>query len=755
MTIHKGFAVAVLFVWLGSLGLMAAQDAPGGPSPDAGAPPMASGPGPEDQQGAPNGQMASPSQDTPQEVPPSQDAPSRVIRLQYQSGSVSIQPHGVDDWVAGTLNRPLTTADNVWADKDSRAELSLGSAVMRIDSETSLTLANIGDNAVQVQLHQGALSVHVRKLFNGETYEVDSPNQAFTISEAGDYRFDVDPNGDATVVTIWRGRGQSTGQGPAVDLAAGQQARFTNGNSMQHETHPAPAPDGFDQWCMSRDHRQDNSQSARYVGQGTVGYEDLDEYGTWKDVPDYGPVWTPTVVAPGWAPYSDGQWIYVAPWGWTWQDYAPWGFAPFHYGRWAYFGGVWGWAPGPYYARPYYAPALVGWFGGPRWGVGVGFGFGFGFGFGGGFGWCPLGWREPFYPWYGASRGYFRNVNITNTRITNINHVTNNFYNNHVGGYNAAHMANINHPGAFNAMSRDAMMHSQSVAKSGVHVPASAARNAPALSHVNSAAQPSRSAMLGSRTTTAPRSAAASRPTVSHMTPPASLANAHPNSSGANRASGNISRPAGNAGNFGANRAGNQSAARPSGSMASPGGHYVPRPPSNYNVGNRSGSGTSSMARENASRPESNISSSRNEGGSRPGASQMASNRSVPRPPAGFNSGNSHYDGASQGSRYGGNGGYGSRSNGSYSSRAYGGYGGGNYGRGSYGGSPYGGRSGGYGNYGSHGGYGNYGGSHGGYPGGHSSGGGSPHSSGGAGGHAGGGGGGHSGGGSHGGGGHR
>ena len=738
MTISKGFAVAVLFVWLGSLGLMAAQDAPGGPSPDAGAPPMASGPGPEDQSGAPNGQMSSPSQDAPQEVPPSQDAPSRVVRLQYQSGSVSIQPHGVDDWVAGTVNRPLTTADNIWADKDSRAELSLGSAVMRIDSETSLTLANIGDNAVQVQLHQGALSVHVRRLFNGETYEVDSPNQAFTITEAGDYRFDVDPNGDSTVVTIWKGRGHSTGQGPAVDIAAGQQVRFTNGTSMQHEVHPPPAPDGFDQWCMSRDQRQDNSRSARYVGQGTVGYEDLDEYGTWKDVPDYGPVWTPTVVAPGWAPYSDGQWIYVAPWGWTWQDYAPWGFAPFHYGRWVYYGGGWGWAPGPYYARPYYAPALVGWFGGPHWGVGIGFGFGFGFGFGGGFGWCPLGWHEPFYPWYGASRGYFRNVNITNTRITNINHVTNNFYNNHIGGYNAAHMANINHPGAFNAMSRNAMMNSQSVAKSGVHVPASAARNAPALSHVNSAAQPSHSAMLGARTTSAPRSAAASRPTVSHMTPPASLANAHPNSSGTNRASSNASRPAGNSGNFGGNRPGSQASARPTGTMASPGGHYVPRPPANFNAGNRGESGSNSAARENTSRPERNIGSARSENNSRPGTTQSASNRSVPRPPAGFNSGNSHYEGSSQGSRYESNGGYGSRSNGSYSSRAYGG--------GNYGGS----RSG-YGNYGSRSGGYSSGGSQGHSAskpsgGGHSSGGGSTHS---------GGGGGHSSGGGHGRSGHR
>ncbi len=352
------------------------------------------------------------------------DPPGRVAGLGYMTGSVSIQPQGTGDWVQGTLNRPLTIGDNVWADKDSRAELSLGTGVMRISSETSLTLTNVTNDAVQVQLHQGTLDVHVRKLYGGEVYEIDTPNQAFTVTKSGEYRFDVDPNGDTTLVTVWKGEGEATGQGPAVRVHEGQQARFSNGNSLTHQISDAPAPDGFDDWCKVRDKREDNSISARYVAPGVVGAGDLDEYGAWRQTPDYGPVWIPSTVAPGWAPYSDGQWIYQNPWGWTWVDAAPWGFAPFHYGRWVSFGGYWGWAPGPYWARPWYAPAMVAWFGGPH------FGIGFGFGFGGGFGWCPLGFGEPFFPWYGAGRGYFRNVNISNTRITNINNVTNNYYNN-------------------------------------------------------------------------------------------------------------------------------------------------------------------------------------------------------------------------------------------------------------------------------------------------------------------------------------
>ena len=37
-----------------------------------------------------------------------------------------MQPGGVNDWVAASLNRPLTTSDRVWTDKNSRAELNVG-----------------------------------------------------------------------------------------------------------------------------------------------------------------------------------------------------------------------------------------------------------------------------------------------------------------------------------------------------------------------------------------------------------------------------------------------------------------------------------------------------------------------------------------------------------------------------------------------------------------------------------------------------
>ena len=229
----------------------------------------------------------------------------------------------------------------------------------------------------------------VRELREGDLYEVDTPNLAFTVKEAGAFRIDVNENGDGTRVTAIRGEGEITAGGKTYEVHAGEQAELNGVDDPQYNVGSAPAPDDLDHWAADRDLKEENSDSAKYVSRDVPGYSDLDDNGSWREEPDYGPVWYPSTVAVGWAPYSYGYWNWVGPWGWTWVGYEPWGFAPFHYGRWAFVGGAWGWCPGPIYGRPFYGPAFVGFLGG-------GFGFGFGGGFGGGIGWFPLGFREPF-----------------------------------------------------------------------------------------------------------------------------------------------------------------------------------------------------------------------------------------------------------------------------------------------------------------------------------------------------------------------
>jgi hypothetical protein len=538
------------------------------------------------------------------------DPPGRVARLQYMSGSVSVQPQGTDEWVEGTLNRSLTNADNIWTDKDSRAELSVGTGVMRLNSTSSLTLTNVSDNTVQVQLHQGTLNLRVRRLYGGEIYEIDTPNLAFTVQKAGEYRFDVDPDGDTSIVTVWKGEGDATGDGPSVRLKSHEQARFHDGNSLAHSTDRAPGMDGFDDWCQVRDQRLDRSVSARYVSPGVIGSEDLDDYGRWQTISPYGPVWVPAV-APGWAPYRYGHWVWVSPWGWTWVDDAPWGFAPFHYGRWVYYNSYWGWAPGPFYGRPIWAPALVTWFGGPGWGVSVGFGFG------GGYGWCPLGWGEPFFPWYGGGRRYFRNINIRNTRIVNINHFSNNYFGR--GGQRnppPIHYANFRAPNGVTAVSRDVIVNGRSVGHSAVSVPRNQLTNARALSRVG--IEPNRNSALGphaGRPAAAPSARVMNRPMVSRLTPPARPTARMDNGRGFNQNSTNGRGP----GSMGSR------SERPSNDTARGSNHAVPRPP---NAG-----GGNPMARGSSRMEQPGTRNDRSMGGRSMNDRNSAQPHNVPRPP--------------------------------------------------------------------------------------------------------------------------
>jgi hypothetical protein len=172
-------------------------------------------------------------------------------------------------------------------------------------------------------------------------------------------------------------------------------------NNATHYAWGEPVRDEFADWTARANREDDRLASPGYVSPEMTGGEDLDRYGRWETTPDYGPIWMPTTVVAGWAPYRYGHWVYVQPWGWSWVDYAPWGFAPFHYGRWLFFGGRWCWAPGARVARPVYSPAMVAWVGGGAPGRGPAPYVG----------WVPLAPREPYYPHYSSGGSYWRAVN--------------------------------------------------------------------------------------------------------------------------------------------------------------------------------------------------------------------------------------------------------------------------------------------------------------------------------------------------------
>jgi len=398
-----------------------------------------------------------------------QDPPGRVARLNYIQGSVSYQVSGDQNWVQADPNRPLTTGDNLWADKDSRGEVHIGSTAIRMSSETGISFLTLDDRTVQLQLAQGAIEVHLRRLAPGEAFEIDTPNVAFTLTHSGEYRIETDPNASSTVIVVREGEGEVTAGGESWDLVSDQQYTLQGIDQISYDASAAPAFDDFEDWCQSRDDRENQAASAKYVSRDVDGYYDLDDYGDWQTDSDYGAVWVPRGVAVGWAPYQLGHWVYVAPWGWTWVDDEPWGFAPFHYGRWAFVRGYWAWVPGPVVVRPVYAPALVAFVGGAGFSLGVSFGGGFA-----GVAWFPLGPRDVYVPGYHCSARYVQTINITNTRVVNVTQVTN-VYNNVVINRNTTYVNNYTYARnerAVTAVSRDTFVNARPVSKAVVHVSA-------------------------------------------------------------------------------------------------------------------------------------------------------------------------------------------------------------------------------------------------------------------------------------------
>jgi len=443
----------------------------------------------------------------------SADPPARVARLAYTAGAVSFSPAGENDWVQATVNRPLTNGDRLWVESGARAEIQDGGAMIRLSANTSVSLLNLDDQITQLQLTQGSLNVRLRYLAPNQVFEIDTPNLALTLRQSGSYRIVVDPDGGATDVMVRQGQAEALGEGVTYVVTAQQRYRFRGSDLRDHEFLALPAQDEFDRWGAARDRSFDNSISARYVSRDVVGYQDLDANGTWSVDASFGNVWVPSHVAADWAPYRDGHWAWIDPWGWTWVDDAPWGFAVSHYGRWTNMRGTWGWVPGPVRSTAYYAPALVAFVGGDNFRLTNSSGNV------GGVAWFPLAPREVYRPSYAASRSYFENVNRSNTVINNT--VINNTYNT-PHATNGVY-ANRHVPGAVVAVPTSTFVQSQPVSRAVVRVGSEMLTGAPlaAAPHLAPTAQSVRGAAASSDK---PPARVFERPVVARTAPPAAHA---------------------------------------------------------------------------------------------------------------------------------------------------------------------------------------------------------------------------------------
>ena len=225
-----------------------------------------------------------------------QDPPSRVARLNYVNGNVSMEPAGVDEWAPAEINRPFTIGDYLYADQGAAAELHLDVAVLRIGSQTSFGFLNLDDRTVQLKLTEGDMYIRVHNFGSDQVFEVDTPNAAVNLLRDGTYRFRVDSNGSMSFLVVRQGEAQVTGGGQAFTLNADNSATLTGTDQLAYDIEVAPQPDQFDQWSEQRDAHEARLASAQYLPPTVIGYEDLDDHGTWQENDQYGAVWYPRSV---------------------------------------------------------------------------------------------------------------------------------------------------------------------------------------------------------------------------------------------------------------------------------------------------------------------------------------------------------------------------------------------------------------------------------------------------------------------------
>lgn len=320
------------------------------------------------------------------------DPPGRVGRLADFQGGVLWFDHERGQWVEAERNRPVTTGDRLSTAPEGRAELRVGSTVLRLGGASELEVLRLDDDRLSFQLHSGSLALRVRSRELAGEIDIVTAEARLQPQRSGHYRFDrID---DTTQAGSWRGDLRVEGTAGFV-IATGQRTELwrQGPRGELRQAWNALPDDEFSRWVARDDGRDERTASTRFVSPEMTGAEDLDRAGRWDRHPDHGAIWFPIEVRSGWAPYRYGRWAWVRPWGWTWVDEAPWGFAPFHYGRWMSWNGRWGWVPGVYAPRPVFAPGLVAWVGGPQWGVSVNVR-------GPVVGWVPLAPREVFVPGY-------------------------------------------------------------------------------------------------------------------------------------------------------------------------------------------------------------------------------------------------------------------------------------------------------------------------------------------------------------------
>jgi hypothetical protein len=361
-----------------------------------------------------------------------------AARIQRVDGDVAFSDAVVGNdtydnaqWVAATQNQPFSVGDRIYTRDNSRTSLAFsGRNFARLEPNTALDVINLYDGRTQVALREGSAFFDVGYLDDDDLFEVATPYGAVDLVQPGLYNVGFDNNGNV-LVSVLSGLAQVVGLSGSGQISKGEMLALAgqtaadvilsrldgrNAGYMVDDYYRYQYPNAYDGRYSNYDAYLNDpyyydpyrrNTSYQYVSSVIPGVNDLDYYGDWQNIDNYGYAWRPRVDT-NWAPYQQGSWVNDYPYGMTWVSNEPWGYAPYHYGRWANVGNQWYWIPEGTNTTPLYAPALVAFV--PLNGANE-------------VGWVPLGPGEPYaYRYYDENwqPHYITRADVVPTQLVNL-----------------------------------------------------------------------------------------------------------------------------------------------------------------------------------------------------------------------------------------------------------------------------------------------------------------------------------------------
>jgi len=357
---------------------------------------------------------------------------ARIERVDGQVGlNRSLDQSQNAQWVEATANTPISGGDRVITRDNSRTDIAFtGRNFATLQANTSLDVLELSNQKNQLALREGSALFDVGSLPSGELFEVATPCGAVDVKQAGLYQVAIDDQGNAVantlngVAEVVRQNGSSEiqkGESLTLSCQNGQDAvlsRIDRGQAgaLVDSYYRYRYPKRYDGRYVNYDtyladpyyyDPYNRDLSYHYVSEYIPGVEDLDDYGNWQYVSNYGYAWHPYAET-AWAPYQSGYWAMDYPFGLTWVSNEPWGYAPYHYGRWTYASNEWFWVPETVSTYPAYSPALVAFIPASQSTVA----------------WVALGPGDPYTPFYydpNWQAVYLNRTPVIQERIVNLN----------------------------------------------------------------------------------------------------------------------------------------------------------------------------------------------------------------------------------------------------------------------------------------------------------------------------------------------